>query len=244
MIKLNIFVFFIILTSLFFLPEQKENQVENFQDDKKLKTNSSEEKYICTLKKEKKDLFLTQIRIFKEQSDNERELLVKNDSTNSEKEDIEPKKNEIRVLKTVDEMMDTLFPNLEEELGSAVKEEYKYNLAISSIYSLKENPLTKNQRKEFLRLHKEKKESKQSILCDIRSNTVEELERLTEELKIVKGYYIPKMVSILTIKQQDEFAKYIDKLSFKELRDLKKTHKNVIHDSIESLRKLQEQKQE
>jgi hypothetical protein len=160
---------------------------------------------------------------------------------NSEAEELfeKNKLKERRVFKNADEMINTLFPNLEKQVGKNWKDDYKWGLPLGSMFRL-ETPLTEEQKQEYKKLLAEKSEEFNAVCPDPgRILSIEEsIERLKKG-RIVHEYYQPKFINIMTLEQQLQFAQQVQKRVFDEKeREQKEAGKELFIDTIDELEKM------
>lgn len=229
MIKINIsFIFIgcIFLLILFVSTEKDSNKELKKEDNEKQRT-------VGFLKISKKEF--DKSTSFKEHTDsnsftnsfipeikkiNKEEIPVVSDNENGEN----------ITFKNADEILEHLFPNLEQEWGLEVKNFLKYKFPIEYIPRL----LDPEQKKKYKELELERFSALDSLISEPEGPPTKEYK---EAFNAIKEHYLPKMINLLSKEQLEKLVERIDQKIFEKFRTRKREGKPLINPSSEEVMK-------
>lgn len=230
---MNLFVVFLIIIFMLLYIRKDKN-------DNSMHTRESLQTSLDIEQKQNNERFKKEIE---DSSSNLASLLIQiEDSPKIDKIDSSTIKEESKerrhFFKNSDDVFDAYFPNLEKqfpneyikkEFGETTRERYKRLLPISFLLRIK--TLTQEQRQEYKRIRQLEKEDYDSFSQDkfvISDTDSDGFETMMAKRTIVKDYYIPQYMNLLTKEQQLELVKEIQKFfddvekSFKSAESKKK----------------------
>jgi hypothetical protein len=220
MLKINIFFIFITAIVLFsFFVKKEKRTSEIFSSTKKdpFQTSLNNED---SLKESEKNLKLESeenLKLESKKSPSRISSLTEQISSDTEPQKDKALKESQVLFKTSDEVFDTYFPNIEKqfpnsekEFGLTARDRYKRILPVSFMLRIK--TLTEEQRQKYKRIVELEQEDYRSFSKDkfiISDTNSGELETMMDNRTIVKDYYTPQYMNILTKEQQIELVKHI-----------------------------------
>lgn len=145
-----------------------------------------------------------------------------------------------KVFKTADEVLSTLFPNLEKQIGKKHRDDFKHGIPSSGILNFI-LPLTEEQKRKYKELKELKSAEINAIYPHEGPFSLEESFEITRQVRLISEYYGVEIINLLTEKQLIEYKEYAQTRLDEYEKFLKKDGEILYIDTFDEREKLHEQ---